>query len=295
MIYDIVHLTAYSYKSPVSLATFALRLTPRSETRQRNLSHRIEIVPKPDHIDTQLDFFGNEVNLATIDTQHTELMIRSTARVEIARDPVSAESDVAWERVRETALASRDITSRAPSHFLFGSPRIVLAPEVTDYARESFPAGRGIVEASSDLMARIRRDFSYKPETTEISTSISEAFAQRSGVCQDFAQIMIGGLRGLGLPAAYVSGYIRTIPPPGKVRLQGADATHAWVSVWAGAGAGWIGFDPTNAIHAGNDHISLAVGRDFSDVSPVHGVFVGSGETKLKVEVDVIPVSVEAA
>jgi transglutaminase-like putative cysteine protease len=290
VIYDIDHLTAYSYEAPVTSASLALRLTPRNGPIQRNLAHEVRISPEPDRATSQRDFYGNVVDLVTIDTPHTELTIRSSARVEIKSRPPLMGDDLAWERVGEEALARRDLGADAPSHFLFASPRIALAREVTRYARESFTPRRGIVEACSDLMARIRGDFDYKPETTQVSTSIADAFALRAGVCQDFAQIMIGGLRGLGLPAAYVSGYLRTIPPPGKQRLQGADATHAWVSVWTGPENGWIGFDPTNAIQAGTDHITLAVGRDFSDVSPVYGVFVGSGENELKVEVDVIPV-----
>ena len=290
MIYDIDHLTAYSYEAPVTSASLALRLTPRNTSTQRSLSHEIKITPEPDHATSQRDFFGNVVDLVSINTQHTELQIRSLARVEVTPQPGLAGPDLAWERVGVAALSERDLSAMAPSHFLFTSPRVKLAREVTQYARASFPSGRGIVEACIDLMTRIRNEFDYQPDATEISTSIAEAFAQRAGVCQDFAQIMIGGLRGLGLPAAYVSGYLRTIPPPGKARLQGADATHAWVSVWTGPDNGWIGFDPTNAIQAGTDHITLAIGRDFSDVSPVYGVFVGSGENELKVEVDVIPV-----
>ena len=148
-------------------------------------------------------------------------------------------------------LSSRDLSGTAPAHFMFASPRIQLSPDVTRYARDSFPPGRGILEASRDLIRRIRADFDYEPETTDINTPLAQAFAERHGVCQDFAHVMIAGLRGLGLPAAYVSGYLRTIPPPGKPRLQGADATHAWVSVWCGASDGWHGFDPTNAIEVG--------------------------------------------
>jgi transglutaminase-like putative cysteine protease len=289
VIYDIDHLTAYSYAAPVTSASLALRLTPRNTMTQRSLAHEVRISPGPDHATSHRDFFGNVVELVRIDTQHTELEIRSLARVEVMPRPGLAGPDLAWEDVGAMALSERDLSAAGPSHFLFTSPRIRLAREVTHYARASFTSGRGIVDACTDLMTRIRNEFAYQPEATEISTSIAEAFAQRAGVCQDFAQIMIGGLRGLGLPAAYVSGYLRTIPPPGKKRLQGADATHAWVSVWAGPENGWIGFDPTNAIQAGTDHITLAIGRDFSDVSPVYGVFVGSGEHELKVEVDVVP------
>jgi transglutaminase-like putative cysteine protease len=290
VIYDIDHLTAYSYEALVTSASLALRLSPRTTPTQRSLSHEVRISPEPEHATSHRDFYGNVVDLVSIDTPHTELEIRSIARVEVTPRPALTGRDLAWERIVEAALSERDLSAAGPSHFLFPSPRITLVRDVTRYARESFPPGRGIVAACTDLMTRIRNDFAYKPQTTEVSTSVAEAFAQRAGVCQDFAQIMIGGLRGLGLPAAYVSGYLRTIPPPGKPRLQGADATHAWVSVWTGPENGWIGFDPTNAIQAGTDHITLAVGRDFSDVSPVYGVFVGSGENELKVEVDVIPV-----
>jgi transglutaminase-like putative cysteine protease len=197
---------------------------------------------------------------------------------------------VEWEKVANEALSRRDLSGTAPAHFLFASPRVELSADVTRYVRDSFGQGRGIIDASRELIRRIKGDFAFESEATEISTPLAEAFAERHGVCQDFAHIMIAGLRGLGLPAAYVSGYIRTIPPPGKKRLEGADATHAWVSVWCGPDIGWVGFDPTNAIEAANDHIALAIGRDFSDVSPVYGVFVGSSASELEVEVDVIPV-----
>jgi transglutaminase-like putative cysteine protease len=162
----------------------------------------------------------------------------------------------------------------------------VLSP-VTAYAATSFPPGAAVLAGAADLMHRIRNQFRYDPKATVISTPLAEVFEKRHGVCQDFAHLMIAGLRGLGLPAAYVSGYLRTIPPPGKPRLQGADATHAWVSLWCGAELGWIGFDPTNDLLVENDHIELAVGRDFSDVSPVDGIIVGSPKQKLGVAVDV--------
>ena len=291
MIYKIRHLTAYSYEATVASATLSLRLTPRDEIGQRCIEHELDISPSPASVTSGRDFYGNVVNVVTIDIPHTELSIKAVARVEVSREPASHLRDLAWEAVADAALSARDLSSAAPAHFLFASPRIELANDVTRYARESFPQGRGIVEACRELMQRIKRDFTYQPDTTEISTPVAEAFAQRRGVCQDFAHIMIAGLRGLGLSAAYVSGYIRTTPPPGKKRLTGADASHAWVSVWCGIDNGWTGFDPTNAIQTANDHIALAVGRDFSDVSPVYGVFVGSGAHELKVEVDVVPES----
>jgi transglutaminase-like putative cysteine protease len=165
----------------------------------------------------------------------------------------------------------------------------VLQP-VTAYASASFPPGIGVLIGAVDFMHRIRAEFKYDPKATVISTPLREVFENRHGVCQDFAHVMIAGLRGLGLPAAYVGGYLRTIPPPGRPRLQGADATHAWVLLWCGPELGWIGFDPTNDLLVQNDHIILSVGRDFSDVSPVDGIIVGSRKQKLSVAVDVVPV-----
>ena len=176
----------------------------------------------------------------------------------------------------------------SPVGYVFASSLVPVQPSVTAYAAASFAPGSGIVAGAADLMRRIRSDFRYDPKATVISTPLHEVFEKRHGVCQDFAHVMIAGLRGLGLPAAYVSGYLRTIPPAGQPRLQGADATHAWVSVWCGAGIGWIGFDPTNDLIVASDHIILAVGRDFSDVSPVDGIIVGSRKQKLGVAVDVL-------
>jgi transglutaminase-like putative cysteine protease len=290
VIYKIRHLTAYSNESSVASAKLVLRVTPREDAGQHCIAHALNISPSPMSIVSEHDFYGNAVNVVIIDTPHTELSIEATSTVEVTRDAALSISGPEWESVAGEALTRRDLSGAAPAHFLFASPLIELSADVTRYVRESFHQGRGIVDASRDLIRRIKGDFAFESEATEISTPLAQAFAERHGVCQDFAHIMIAGLRGLGLPAAYVSGYIRTIPPPGKKRLEGADATHAWVSVWCGPSVGWMGFDPTNAIEVANDHITLAVGRDFSDVSPVYGVFVGSSASELEVEVDVIPV-----
>jgi transglutaminase-like putative cysteine protease len=290
VIYKIRHLTAYSNDSPIASAKLALRVTPREEAGQRCIEHGLNILPVPMSVASEHDFYGNIVNVVIIDTPHTELSIEATSTVEVTHDAAPSIMGVEWEKVANEALSRRDLSGTAPAHFLFASPRVELSADVTRYVRDSFGQGRGIIDASRELIRRIKGDFAFESEATEISTPLAEAFAERHGVCQDFAHIMIAGLRGLGLPAAYVSGYIRTIPPPGKKRLEGADATHAWVSVWCGTDIGWVGFDPTNAIEAANDHIALAIGRDFSDVSPVYGVFVGSSASELEVEVDVIPV-----
>ncbi len=190
--------------------------------------------------------------------------------------------------VRDIAFEATSLGPASPVGYVFASPLAPVQRPVTEYASASFPPSAGVIVGAVDLMHRIRTEFKYDPKATVISTPLKEVFEKRHGVCQDFAHVMIAGLRGLGLPAAYVSGYLRTIPPPGKPRLQGADATHAWVSLWCGEEIGWVGFDPTNDILVANDHIVLAIGRDFSDVSPVDGIIVGSRKQKLAVAVDVL-------
>jgi len=296
VIYDIRHVTRYSYEAPVASSKLVLRVMPKTGGGQRCIEHTLIIDPQPRGTVMERDFFGNAVAVVNIETSMNDLSIDSRSRVEVDRPEGPAPgSGPDWQSVADAALNEAAIASDAPAHFLFRSPRIVLSRDVTAYATQSFHAGRSIIDASRELGKRIRGDFKYSPHSTEISTPLDVAFAQRRGVCQDFAHIMIAGLRGLGVPAAYVSGYIRTITAPGQKRLEGADASHAWVSVWCGPEIGWFGVDPTNAIDIGNDHIEVAVGRDFSDVSPIHGVFVGSGAQELDVGVDVIPVTPEAA
>jgi transglutaminase-like putative cysteine protease len=183
-----------------------------------------------------------------------------------------------------------DFGPMSPAHFVFPSRQVSLDPEIRDYARASFPPGRPILDGALDLMRRIKTDFVYEAGVTTVSTTPPMSFALRRGVCQDFAHIMISGLRGLGLATAYVSGYLRTVQGPDDVRLEGADAMHAWVQVWCGADAGWYGLDPTNNVLAGHDHVVLAVGRDYSDVAPIGGVVFGSGEQTIDVAVSVTPI-----
>jgi transglutaminase-like putative cysteine protease len=291
VIYDIRHVTTYSYEAPVSFARCTLRLVPTGGEGQQLLSHSVDIRPRPADRAMRLDFFGTQTESVLIETAHRSLRIDSRSRVVVSRQALGrATESPAWERVREAAFTSNSLGATAPIGYVFASPLVPLQPAVTSYAAASFPEAGGILAGAVDLMHRIRAEFKYDPKATLISTPLKEVFEKRHGVCQDFAHVMIAGLRGLGLPAAYVSGYLRTYPPPGKPRLQGADATHAWVSVWCGEELGWIGFDPTNDLLIGNDHIVLAIGRDFSDVSPVDGVIVGSRRQKLAVAVDVLPV-----
>jgi transglutaminase-like putative cysteine protease len=291
VIYDIRHLTTYAYESPVSFARCTLRLEPRSGDGQELISHAIEIRPRPAERTARRDFFGTHTESVVFEAAHRHLRIDSRSRVSVARTaPGRSAPSQAWESVRDAAFGATSLGPTSPVGYVFASSLVPVLSSVTAYAAESFAKGAGVLGCAVDLMHRIRTEFKYDPKATVISTPLREVFDKRHGVCQDFAHVMIAGLRGLGLPAAYVSGYLRTIPPPGKPRLQGADATHAWVSLWCGRELGWIGFDPTNDLLIENDHIILGVGRDFADVSPVDGIIVGSPKQKLNVAVDVIVV-----
>jgi transglutaminase-like putative cysteine protease len=290
VIYQLRHLTTYHYEKPVSFARCALRLTPLDLPGQAVLETDLMVTPRPSRQQSHLGPFGEHVMTAIIETPHRELKILARSRVEVLRPaPVWPLGGAPWEAVRDQAFASASLDLGSPAHFLYPTPMTALQPEITAYVAGFFTPGRPVQEAAFDLTCAIRSQFAYDPKATEVSTPAIEAFRARRGVCQDFAHIMITGLRGLGLPAAYVSGYLRTNPAPGKPRLEGADATHAWVNLWCGHDRGWVGFDPTNALVVANDHIVLAVGRDYSDIAPIGGVVLGSGGQKIKVAVDVIP------
>ena len=289
MIYDIHHVTIYEYGSPVTFSYCALRLLPQDGPGQRVLATDIRIDPAPKEMHERVCFFGNRVTSMTIDTAHRRLTVDASSSVEIMREPAPNPSQTpAWEAVREEADAVESLARQSPAHFLHPSRFVPRFAPARDYAHQFFSPGRPVLEAAVDLMKNMRRDFAYDPTSTVVSTPLSQAFEQRSGVCQDFAHIMIAGLRGLGLPAAYVSGYIRTVPLGSVPVLEGADAMHAWVSLWCGS-AGWLGLDPTNAKLIGDDHIVLAQGRDYADISPVAGIISGSSEQDIDVKVDVVP------
>jgi transglutaminase-like putative cysteine protease len=291
VIYDIRHVTTYAYESPVSFARCTLRLEPRSGDGQQLISHNVEIRPRPAERTSRRDFFGTFTESVVIEAPHKNLRIDSRSRVSVdRRAPGRTAPSPTWEQIRDVAFAATSLGPSSPVSYVFKSALVPVLSPVTAYAAASFPPDIGVLVGAVDLMHRIRGEFKYDPKATVISTPLREVFEKRHGVCQDFAHVMIAGLRGLGLPAAYVSGYLRTIPPPGKARLQGADATHAWVSLWCGEELGWIGFDPTNDLLVENDHIILGVGRDFADVSPVDGIIVGSRKQKLGVAVDVVVV-----
>jgi transglutaminase-like putative cysteine protease len=291
MIYDIRQTTTYEYASKVAYAHHVLHLMPINRPRQRVHAAALEISPVPVERREAFDFFGNHVTWIGLEEAHDSLIIKVAARVAVEAPVEPAPSTTPpWEEVRADVMMTSDIGAMSPAHFLFPSRQVALDPEIAEYVRKSFAAGRPVFEGANDLMRRIKADFVYEIGATSVATTPTAAYALRRGVCQDFAHIMISGLRGIGLPAAYVSGYLRTVPKEGKARLEGADAMHAWVMVWCGADAGWCGFDPTNAILVGDDHVTLAVGRDYSDIAPIAGVVFSSGEQHLEVSVDVIPV-----
>lgn len=291
MIYDIRQTTTCTYASPVAHAHHVLRLSPVNRTGQRVQLSSLQIEPEPVQWGDGRDFFGNKLTLIALDEAHETLTVKVSAR--IAVDPFvmpAAETAPAWETVQEEVFASTDIGPMAPGHFLFPSRMVSLDPEIRDYARESFPPGRSVLAAATELTRRIKTDMTYDTHATTVTTTPPMSFALRRGVCQDFAHIMISGLRGIGLPAAYVSGYLRTTRPAGETRLLGADAMHAWALVWCGEGIGWVGFDPTNDLIASDEHIVLAIGRDYTDVAPIDGVIVISGGQRIDVAVNVAPV-----
>jgi transglutaminase-like putative cysteine protease len=291
VIYDVRHVTTYGYSRSVPFARCILRLLPREDGGQSVARSELIVTPRPVERNDGLCFFGNHMTTVTIAKPHRELKVEMRARVEVNRStPPFPGLTRQWEEIAVMALASASLAPDSPTHHLYPSRLVPPVAEVIDYARTSFPARRPVLEAAVELMGRIRRDFTYDPDATEVSTPLAEAFRERHGVCQDFAHIMIAGLRGLGLPAAYVSGYIRTIPPPGQKRLEGSDASHAWMMLWCGPETGWVGLDPTNDLIVADDHIVTAFGRDYADVSPLDGVLIGPGSQKVGVAVDVIPV-----
>ena len=288
MIYTLRHRTTYRYGRAVSFARCSLRLKPADGDGQSVLASAVTIDPSPTRAVTRRDYFGIESVAISLEAPHTSFSVEALSTVRVERlTPPEPEEGMAWEGVRDRAVAARDIAGRAPVHFLFPSDRAPILRAITDYARPSFTPGRSAYGAAHDLMLRIRADFRFDAKATNVHTPVAEAFAGRAGVCQDFAHVMIAALRGMGLPAAYVSGYLRTVPPPGRPRLRGADASHAWVAVWCGQT--WLGLDPTNACAVQDDHIVVARGRDYNDVAPIDGIVSGSGRQRLKVEVDVIP------
>jgi transglutaminase-like putative cysteine protease len=286
--YQIVHATNYFYSEAVPLCQNEVHLKPRDTRRQQCLAHRLAIHPLPRHVEECRDYFGNLIHFFTIADRHSELSVAAHSEIELAAgEALALEESGPWERVRAAllGLATTDLDVR---QFVFDSPHVAISPRLAAYAATSFAPGRPWLEASLDLMGRIHREFAYDPTATNVSTPLETVLALKRGVCQDFAHLQIGCLRSLGLPARYVSGYLRTTPPPGQTRLIGADASHAWISAWCEE-FGWVDFDPTNNVVPALGHLTVAWGRDYSDVCPIKGVFIGGGHHSVSVSVDVEP------
>lgn len=287
MRYAIRHVTHYRYSDSVSNSQHDLHVLPREMPRQRCLSAKLELRPAPIVCRERVDYFGNRATHVVLATPHTEMVATAESVVEVASASAPVpDDDVAWEEAaRELAVPGDDLHAQ---EMRFPSPFVVPWMAVRDFASPSFSPGRPLLSACVDLMARIHGDFAYDPRATTVATPLVEVFEKRRGVCQDFAHLMIACLRSLGLSARYVSGYLMTVPPPGQPRLQGADASHAWLAIHSPR-FGFVDLDPTNNCLVGDKHIVLAVGRDFGDVTPLRGVIHGGGRHDLSVAVDVIP------
>jgi transglutaminase-like putative cysteine protease len=287
MRYSIRHVTRYAYGAPVDLGYHLLRLVPPTLPRQRLVEHAIAITPKPERRDTFVDHFGNLVHHIAVEKRHEAFAAELSAIVEVNAAAGALPDGPSWDAVAASIRNDGFPAEWAVAEFACPSP---LAPDdaaAGAYCAQSLTPGRPIVAALREFMRRINRDFAYVPGATTVATPVAEVMRERRGVCQDFAHVLIAGLRAHGLPARYVSGYIRTHAPPGEPERRGGDASHAWAAIWCGAELGWVELDPTNDLVVSAEHIVLAYGRDFSDVSPLRGVILGGGMHAAEVAVTV--------
>jgi transglutaminase-like putative cysteine protease len=290
MKFHVTHRTIYEYAEPVAVSHHVARLKPRMTANQIRSEFMLNIQPEPAIRRVRTDYFGNSVCFFTLQELHSSMEVTAESLVEVRTEtPPAPNLSAPWDRVVEIFRDPVSPSVVDPYQFVFDSPLVRANPELADYARESFSDDTPLLMGVADLNSRIFRDFKYDPKATSVSTPLEEVLEKRRGVCQDFAHLAIACLRSLGLPARYVSGYLQTRPPEGKERLIGADASHAWFTVYC-PDLGWVDFDPTNDIMPGEEHITVAYGRDFNDVSPVGGIITGGGAHDVKVSVDVKPV-----
>lgn len=284
--YRVIHETRYAYSATVTSARQLAHLRPRTTPWQTVHSHHLDIDPAPSEQSEANDYFGNGVIRFAVDTPHDALTVRAESTVDVEDHAPDGGAGPSWE----SAVARPGVWGPDDQfeivQFRLASPMVPVLPESIAYARASFPAGRALPAAMLDLTRRIHTDFVYDPKATTVTTQVREVLAHRRGVCQDFAHLMISCLRSLGLAARYVSGYILNQVPPGKKRLAGADASHAWVEGFC-PGVGWMAFDPTNGKVAGIEFVTLGWGREFSDVTPLRGVVLGTATQTLTVAVNV--------
>ncbi len=287
LLYEITHTTTYDYLGDVSVSHHLLKLAPRHYLHQTCLAHDLEIVPQPATLSVHRDYFANASHFVGIESPHPKLTIKSRSRVAVglAFIPEPLETPP-WEAVRSRCRDDHSGHALEAHEFTYPSPLIPLGDDFHDYARISFSSERPVLDAVSDLTRRIHEDFTFDTAATTVTSPVADVFKSRRGVCQDFAHFQIACLRSLGLPARYVSGYIETDPPPGRPKLRGADASHAWVSFFCPS-IGWLDIDPTNDCLPSLRHITIGWGRDYGDVSPIRGVLVGGQNQTLSVSVDV--------
>jgi transglutaminase-like putative cysteine protease len=291
MKYKILHRTTYRYKYPVSVGNHVACLKPRTLASKQAAESEISVLPAPVTRTERKDFFGNTLCFFTVQEPHRELIVEARSAVTVT-PPAKSNDSIPWEEAAALLPVDQTEDGLAAYQFGFESPRIRVHPEFAEYALVSFTPRRPMADALMNLTTRIYQDFRFDSKATNVRTPPEEVFKKRHGVCQDFAHVQIACLRSINIAARYVSGYLRTYPPPGKPRLIGADASHAWVSAWC-PGTGWLDVDPTNNVVPSDGHVTLAWGRDYSDVSPLRGLVLGGGAHTLKVAVDMEPQEID--
>lgn len=284
-LWRIRHATIYRYAEAVDMASHMLHLSPRPLPHQQLRWETLASAPEPARVSSGLDHFGNRVTWLFLDRPHARFEVVAEAEIDVAfPPPPPAAATPPWEQVAAEAARSGPV-----AEFTFPSPLLPEHAGARDYVAQSFTPGRPVLAALREVTTRIYRDFAFRAGVTGIATPVSQVLAQRAGVCQDFTHLMLCGLRGLGLPARYVSGYIRTLPPPGGTKHLGSDQSHAWVGAWLGPAHGWVDLDPTNDLVVRDEHVVLGWGRDFHDISPLRGIILGGGRHSLEVAVDLTP------
>ncbi len=278
MLYDIRLTISHRYAQPAGNGRHLLRVLPRAiMNRQRITAQLIDVLPAPDDRNDSIDFFGNAVSAVTHVAPHDSMVISMSARVDVTAAAAQAQASVGLTRLESDLAGSRALYPASPLHFLGPAPRLGPNADIAAFARAQCDLSAPVSEIVQQLGGALHAAMTFDATATDVDTDAAEAFRQRRGVCQDLSHIMIIALQSLGIPAGYVSGFLRTLPPPGGVKLEGVDAMHAWVTAWCGAAHGWVEYDPTNATLITTDHIVVAYGRDYSDVSPVIGHLRSSG------------------
>lgn len=292
MLYDLTLHMGYVYDVAAAGGRHILRIMPISlPHRQRLVAGSVAIEPQPEERTGYTDFFEHPAITFAYRSPHDKLDIRLQARVQVDAQPMTADLSPLLDSLKSELAGYWSLDANSPHHFTGKSPRLPDTPDIAAYAREGVEPTMTVFQIAKRLCARIHKDFKYDPKATTVDSTPKQAFELKRGVCQDFSHIMILALRSLGIPAGYVSGFLRTIPPPGKERLEGADAMHAWVRIWCGKTMGWIELDPTNNIPAGTDHVVVGYGRDYSDVAPVIGVLKSYGSHSTVQAVDLVPIA----